>query len=137
MAAAVLTARLTAPRLRVHHLLGAFAALSAVGHLLLLALLPHSIGWMVLLVVMSLWCLKCSWCIMRGGNIAELMLMCAAMGAAHLMMVVPMPWFSGHHGQHAGHSTYHAGIMLLLAAAEFALMFASALVLRRRLEVAQ
>lgn len=137
MAAAVLTARLAAPRLGAHHLLGAFAALSAAGHLLLLALLPHSLGWTLLLVVMSLWCLKCSWCVVRGGGIAELMLMCAAMGAAHLMMVVPMPWFSGHHAQHAGHSSTHAGIMLLLAAAEFALMFASALVLRRRLEVSQ
>lgn len=133
MAAAVLTARLAAPRRpAAHHLLAGAAGLAAAGHLLVLALLPHSLGWSLLLAAMTLWCIKCAWRVARGCAVLELQLMCAAMGAAHVAMTVGLPWFSGHHAGHAGHAASHAGIMLLAAAIEFALMFASALVLRKR-----
>lgn len=98
----------------------------------MLILLPHSVAWSVVLIAMTLWCMKCAWCVGRGGAVMELLLMCAAMGATHVVMVVGMPWFNGHHGGHANHSAAHAGIMLLIAGVEFALMFLSALVIRRQ-----
>lgn len=134
MAAAVLTASAApaAPVPAGHRLLGWAALGSAAVHLAVLALIPHSPLWTVLLLAMTAWCLKCAWCVLRGGSALELLGMCAAMGAAHIAMVVPMPWFAGHHGGHAGHPVSHAGPMLLIALMEFALMFASALVVRRQ-----
>ncbi|MFJ2619457.1 hypothetical protein [Glutamicibacter sp. NPDC087344] len=124
------SARLIPPRNRV---LGWAAASSAVVHLVVLALIPHSLPWAVLLVAMTLWCLKCSWCVLRGGSSLELLGMCAAMGAAHIAMVIGMPWFAGHHSGSAGHSASHVVPMLLIALMEFALMFAAALVARGQL----
>ncbi|MGC0268911.1 hypothetical protein ACPROK_04920 [Glutamicibacter soli] len=136
MAAAVLTAS-AAPAVpaRVqlgNRVLGAAVLGSAVVHLAVLALIPHAPLWTALLLAMTAWCLKCAWCVLRGGNALELLGMCAAMGAAHIAMVVGMPWFTGHHDGHAGHPASHAVPMLLIALMEFALMFASALVVRRR-----
>lgn len=137
MAAAVLTASAAAPAApaRVpsgHRVLGWAVLGSAAVHLAVLALIPHSALWTVVLLAMTAWCLKCAWCVLRGGNALELLGMCAAMGAAHIAMVVGMPWFAGHHGGHSGHPSSHAVPMLLIALMEFALMFASALVVRRQ-----
>lgn len=114
----------------IRRLLGAASLALAVAHLLVLVLFPHSLPWTVGLAAMTLWCIKCSWCLWRGGSAGGLMAMCALMGVAHVAMVVGMPWFAGHHGAHTQHPSGHAALMLLVALGEFVLMFAAALVIR-------
>ena len=113
-----------------HRVLGLAALALAAAHLPLLAWFPHSAGWTLALLVMTAWCLKCSWCALRGGPATTLLLMCALMGAAHVAMAIGIPWFAGHHAPSRAHPGGHGALMLLVAAGEFALMFGSALVIR-------
>ncbi|WP_423299091.1 hypothetical protein [Glutamicibacter nicotianae] len=121
-AATSLTARVSAG----HRALGIGSLCLAAAHLLVLAVLPHTLWWTLALLAMAVWCVKCSWCVLRGGSPMSLLVMSALMGASHVAMVIGMPWFTGHHGAHAGHGTHHAPVMLGIAAAEFLVMFGAA-----------
>jgi len=105
-------------------------ALLAIAHLGLLSVFPHSISWVLVLAGMTALCLKCSIDAVRGGRLHWLMLMSAAMGIAHVYMVLGLPLGHGTHGTSAHHHAGGAGWMLLTAAVEFVLMFACALVIR-------
>ncbi|MEV7639692.1 MULTISPECIES: hypothetical protein [Actinomycetes] len=109
-----------------HIALGAASLGLAATHLLVLVLMPHSLWWNLALLAMTLWCIKCSWCVLRGGSPLRLLVMSALMGTAHVAMVIGMPWFGGHHASHAAHGAQHAPVMLAVAAAEFLLMFGAA-----------
>lgn len=125
MAAAVLPAN-TAPVASGHRVLGLAALALAAAHLALLVLLPHGLGISLVLIAMTLWCVKCSWCVLRGGSPMSLLVMSALMGTSHVAMVIGMPWFTGHHASHTSHDAQHAPVMLGVAAAEFLLMFGAA-----------
>lgn len=110
-------------------LAGGAAALAA-AHVLMLLALPHSPGWVIALGVMTLWCLKCSVDALRTGQLLGLLLMSAAMGIAHVVMVLGLPLGHAGHAAHAAASGGHADghlWMLVIALAEFALMFGCAL----------
>lgn len=110
-------------------LAGGAAALAA-AHVLMLLALPHSPGWVIALGVMTLWCLKCSVDALRTGQLLGLLLMSAAMGIAHVVMVLGLPLGHAGHGAHAAASGGHADghlWMLVIALAEFTLMFGCAL----------
>lgn len=109
-----------------HRALGIASLCLAAAHLLVLAVLPHTLWWTLALLAMALWCVKCSWCVLHGGSPLSLLAMSALMGASHVAMVIGMPWFTGHHGAHAAHGTHHAPVMLGIAAAEFLVMFGAA-----------
>lgn len=118
--------RLTTSAPARHRALGIASLCLAAAHLLVLAALPHTLWWTLALLAMTFWCVKCSWCVLRGGSPMSLLAMSALMGASHVAMVIGMPWFAGHHGAHAVHDGHHAPIMLGIAAAEFLLMFGAA-----------
>lgn len=118
--------RLTSWASAGHSALGFASLCLAAAHLLVLAALPHTLWWTLALLAMTFWCVKCSWCVLRGGSPLSLLAMSALMGASHVAMVIGMPWFTGHHGAHAAHGAHHAPVMLGIAAAEFLVMFGAA-----------
>lgn len=107
--------------------LGTGGLVLAAAHLASLPLAAHSLLVSALLVVMTALCIKCAWCLLRGGEALGLMLMSAGMGMVHAAMALGLPWLAGHH-EHSltVHSAGHGALMLILALAEFVMMYAAA-----------
>lgn len=114
-----------------HRVLGVASLSLAAVHVLVLIALPHSAVWSIALAAMTLWCAKCAWCVLRGGSAQKLMLMCALMAAAHVVMVLGVPFAAGHHNT-AHHSMNHAAPMLLIALIELLLMLGAAVLIRHQ-----
>lgn len=131
MAAVAATASHIHSRSSGHRALGLASLGLAAVHLLVLALLPHNVWWVLALGAMTLWCFKCSWCVLRGGSPLSLLSMSALMGSCHVAMVSGLPWFAGHHHNHSGHAATHASLMLGIAVAEFLLMYGAAWLSRK------
>lgn len=105
----------------------------AIGHLMVLVVVPHGLLLSLFLLLMTLGCVRCAVRAATGECLQELLLMSALMGIVHVVMVLGLPGMSAHHG--AGHlapvATGSHQVMALLALLEFALMFGCALALHR------
>lgn len=129
MVAAVVDTSLAPRRAPWHLILGIAALVLAAAYLASTPVLTHSLFWSVTLVAMTGWYIKCAWCVVRGGAAQQLLFMSAGMGIIHTIMAVGSPWFSAHHGHSlSGHPATHSSLMLLMAVAEFVLMYSAAAV---------
>ena len=127
MAVAAITTSDSRRLFPAHRVLGLAAGGLALLHVFALILLPHSLWWTVLLVVMTLWCSKCAWGVWQGAAPQKLLVMSAAMGMLHVVMAVGMPWLGTHHHSATAHASMHGSLMLLMAVGEFVVMFFAAL----------
>jgi len=110
-----------------HRVLGSAALVLGLAHLASIAVLPHSLWWMSILLVMTLWCTKCAWGVWQGAPAQKLLVMSALMGMLHMAMALGLPWMGEHHHSATAHSSAHGNLMLLLALPEFAVMFWAAI----------
>lgn len=127
MAVAAITTSDSRRPFLAHRVLGLAAGGLALLHVFVLVLLPHSLWWTALLVVMTLWCSKCSWGVWQGAAPQKLLVMSAVMGMLHVVMAVGMPWLGTHRHSDMAHTPVHGNLMLLMAVSELVVMFFAAL----------
>lgn len=106
--------------------------LLSTAHLGLLVMSSHGLGWNLLILVMTLWCLKCARGVLRGESVQALMLMSALMGLMHIVMVLGLPGAVAHHATSpASHHSAQAIPMLVVGVSELVLTFFAAVILNR------
>ncbi|QIV86412.1 hypothetical protein D3791_04310 [Glutamicibacter mishrai] len=127
MVAAAITPSASRRLIPAHRVLGLAALGLAFVHALSLVATAHPLGWTLVLLLMALWCAKCAWGVWHGAPAQKLLIMSAVMGMLHVVMALGMPWLGEHHHTAGGHSAAHGLPMLLMACAEFALMFWAAI----------
>lgn len=106
--------------------------LLAAAHLGLLVMAPHGLGWSLLILVMTFWCLKCARGVLQGESVQALMLMSALMALMHIIMVLGLPGAAAHHStSSASHHSAQAIPMLAVGVSELVLTFFAATILNR------
>jgi hypothetical protein len=106
--------------------------LLAAAHLGLLVRAPHGLGWSLLILVMTFWCLKCARGVLLGESVQALMLMSALMALLHIIMVLGLPGAVAHHAtSSASHHAAQAIPMLAVGLSELVLTFFAAVILNR------